>query len=366
MMTQDQQFRLNSLSTEMTSDENKKKYDAYDHTKLSAINTCPTWGILRYTMHKAMGGTARAMALEAGGAAHECFSAIRWYQFHSRQVEDKTGASIAEKQGIRIFGEDRFEKLVRTISGTATDRTNLINVSLEALDSSGFYDDISDNRRTKSNISESIIAYIDHYDLDRYPIWVRDSNDPSSVIGIENPFDMLVTVDYDMDGTNRTKTIRYTGKLDGLHWNKDNLVIIEEKTGARIDEHWLAQWMLSHQITGYCVAASTFTGNPCTNAIVSGTRLPIGKVPHEGIRKELVPRNEVMIEKWANWLVTTVEVEETWKNQVINAPMYTHSCNRYFRSCAFLPFCASDDVEEKEQIISEMVDDEWSPLHEPV
>ena len=70
-----------------------------------------------------------------------------------------------------------------------------------------------------------------------------------------------------------------------------------------------------------------------------------------------------MIEKWANWLVTTVDMEQQWRDQVINAPMYTHSCNRYFRSCAFLPFCASDSVEEKEQIIGEMVDDEWSPLH---
>ena len=71
MMSLDQHFKLHSLSTEMTSDEDKEKYNAYDHTKLSAINTCPTWGILRYTMHKTMGGSSRAMALEAGGAAHE-------------------------------------------------------------------------------------------------------------------------------------------------------------------------------------------------------------------------------------------------------------------------------------------------------
>ena len=188
-MNLDPRFRLNSLATEMTP-EVTEDHHAYDHTKLSAINTCPTWGILRYSMHKTMGGSARSMALEAGAAAHECFSAVRWYQYHSRQVEDKTGAAIAERQGVRIFGEDRFAKMVSTLSSTATDRTNLINIALEALESSGFYDDITDNRRTISNISEAIIAYIDHYDLDRYPIWVRDSNDPNSILGIENPFDM--------------------------------------------------------------------------------------------------------------------------------------------------------------------------------
>jgi hypothetical protein len=28
--------------------------EAFDHTKLAAINTCPTWGILRYQMHKSV------------------------------------------------------------------------------------------------------------------------------------------------------------------------------------------------------------------------------------------------------------------------------------------------------------------------
>jgi hypothetical protein len=41
--------------------------------------------------------------------------------------------------------------------------------------------------------------------------------------------------------------------------------------------------------------------------------------------------------------------------------MFTHSCNRYFRPCSLIPFCASDR-EEQERIIAEMVTDEWSPL----
>ena len=49
----------------------------YDHTKLSAINTCPTWGIVRYDMHLRMPGQGRALALEAGTAMHECFAFIR-------------------------------------------------------------------------------------------------------------------------------------------------------------------------------------------------------------------------------------------------------------------------------------------------
>jgi hypothetical protein len=50
---------------------------SFDNTKLTAINTCPTWGIVRYHLHKTMSGGSRALALEAGAAMHEMFAAVR-------------------------------------------------------------------------------------------------------------------------------------------------------------------------------------------------------------------------------------------------------------------------------------------------
>ena len=345
-----------------------KDIPTYDHTKLSAINTCPTWGILRYSMHKKMPSSNREMALEAGAAAHEGFAAVRWYQYKTFQAVNKAQRTNIQSHGIRLFGEDRFERMLQSLSKGATHRTNAINFSIEAVESLGFYDDITDNRRTISNISESLISYVDSYDMERYPIWVRDKDDPESDIGIEIPFDIVVDVVYDNSLGDDYKTFhrlqaRFTGKMDGLHWNKDKLIIIEVKTGARLDDAWLSQWILSHQITGYCLAASTFTSQPCNAALVSGMRIPIGKVPAEGIRKEYVPRNSLMFEKWANWFVTTISTIDQYKDDVTDAPMYTHSCNRYFRSCSFLPLCACDTVEEKLQVIDEMEHDEWDVLN---
>jgi len=334
----------------------------YDHTKLSNINVCPTWGILRYSMHKRMPGATRSMPLEAGAAAHEAFAAIRWYQYNFFQAKDPIQKIISHKQGVRLFGEARFERMCEILSEEATQRTNCINFTLEALESGEFYDDIGDNRRTLSNISESIIAYIDAYDMERYPIWVRDKTDEDSDIGIEITFDIVVDIEFDLMGEIQELQARFVGILDGLHWNRDNLLPIEEKTGSRLDDAWLSQWILSHQITGYCIAAETFAGVPCNQALVSGTRLPIGKIPSEGIRREHVPRSTVMVEKWANWFVTSILMERQWRENVLDAPMYTHSCNRYFRSCSFLPFCAAESREEKQQIIEEMEEDEWNPL----
>lgn len=358
-------FQLVSLNARMATDEDAH-LEAYDHTKLSNINVCPTWGILRYSMHKRMPGSSRAMALEAGSASHEAFSAVRWYQLHSHQAETKTLKAITEKHGLRLFGDTRYSRMRDVLSDGATHRTNLINFAIESLESGEYYDDIGDTRRTISNISESIIAYIDAYDMKRYPIWIRDANDPDSDVGIEIPFDIVVTVTWNegtgTDLTSQSLESRFTGKMDGLHWNKDELITIEEKTGARLDDSWLSQWVLSHQITGYCLAATTFTELPCNHALVSGMRIPIGRVPSEGIRREYVPRTPIFFEKWANWFVTSVQMEQYWRDDVVSAPMYTHSCNRYFRACSFLPFCAADSVEEKKQIVEEMETDEWSPL----
>ena len=361
-------FKLISLNMRMATDEDSH-LPAYDHTKLSAINTCPTWGILRYSHHKKMPSSQREMPLEAGSLAHEGFAAVRLYQyiFHTPKYKKET----ADLHGIRLFGEDRYNRMCNTLSKGATDRTNCINFTIEAIESFGYYDDISDRNRTISNITESLISYIDNYDMRRYPLWIRDPNDPKTDIGIEIAFDVVVDVTWDDETTMKYEKlgpqelqVRFTGKLDGLHYDKDKLIIVENKSGSRLDNAWLSQWVLSHQITGYCLASSCFTSLDCNHALVSGMRIPIGKVPAEGIRKEYVPRSTLMYAKWANWFVTSVNTEREYYDSVIDAPMYTHSCNRYFRSCSFLPLCASDSVEEKLDIIEEMETDEWSPLHE--
>jgi len=355
-------FKLISMDMWMA-EKSDEHLPAYDHTRLSAINTCPTWGILRYSMHKQMPNVSRAMALEAGTAAHEGFAAVRWYQYKAFQVKTKIQTMNADFHALRLFGEERYRRMYDTLSDGATHRTNAINFAVEALESSEFYDDIADNKRTISNIAESLIAYVDAYDMERYPVWIRDKTNPETDIGIEIPFDTVVEIKYETEGAEVLfGPIRFKGKLDGLHYNKKELIIIEEKTGSRLDNSWLSQWILSHQITGYCLAATTFTGLSCNHALVSGMRIPIGRVPAEGIRKEYVPRTALMFEKWANWFVTTIDMDNQYKNDVISAPMYTHSCNRYFRSCSFLPFCACDTIEEKKRVIEEMEDDKWDVL----
>jgi hypothetical protein len=334
----------------------------YDHTKLSAINTCPTWGILRYAMHKTMPTGGRAMALEAGSAMHECFAFVRLVsliqQFDGRpEFQDK----LWDHHGARLFGADRMQFIDDSIS-KCTDLADIAKTgALSVLETSGFFDDPRDKRRTLSNLEECIYAYINRWRWD-HPVWMRDNADPTSDVGIEIPFDMLVSI----SGSNYL-TFRLTGRIDGIHYNSSGeLCIHDNKTASRLGDAWANSFALSHQITGYCVAASTFIQAQIHKAEILGLAIPLPRTYDlGGYVREVVSRRDYHYARWLDWLVHTIQLERRYKDNPYEAPKYTHSCNRYFRPCSLIPFCDADD-EEQHRIVDEMVLDEWSPLDKPI
>ena len=358
-------FRLTVMETRMSTDDDKESLTPYDHTKLSAINTCPTWGIVRYSLHKTMGGSGREMALEAGVAAHEAFAALNWWhEYHRMGIRHFTkddDSNLIMREGIRLFKSDRLDTMLSSQKDSATNRTNLINFSLEALYTSGFFDDPNDRNRTVSNISEGIIAFADRYDPSKYELWIGED-----MIGIECVFDIVISITWEGREGSYHKDVRLVGKMDALKRNvkQNRLEVHDYKTGYRLDNSWLAQWTLSHQFTGYCAAGGTFTNEDCNHAKVIGMQIPIGRHPMDGIREEDVPRNALKYEKWAEWLIHTVEIDETYKEYPLDAPRYTHSCNRYFRPCSMVPLCDAMDTEDQQFVLDSMSNDEWSPLHE--
>lgn len=326
----------------------------FDFTKLSAINTCPTWGILRYTQHKAMPTNARAMALEAGTVMHECFAAIRLIQLGHEQGQAQY--ALMHRHGARIFGYDRWQSML--VGYNPTDFSIAMrNVGLECLSTSGFVDDGFDKRRTYNNLETALLYYIQRWDKGRYPIWIDRSDD---WVGIEIPFSITITATRD-DGP--TIKFIYTGRIDGLHVSNGEVIIQENKTASRLDEAWSMSFDMSHQVTGYMIAASLWSKQVIERGLVIGLSIPLPKTMSSGLSIVSVRREQHNKERWFRWLEHTIELHNKYEHDILTAPQYTHSCNRYFRPCSFIPFCASDD-DERRLILSEMVHDEWTPLTE--
>ena len=341
----------------------------FDNTKLVAINTCPLWGIVRYTHHKVMNAPAgRSMALEAGGAAHEVFAAHRLYTFREfgPSFYEVTDTDSIERafvyNGERIFGRQRFAEMLGAVDSREDFRSRCQQFSLTALFNSGFYDDPFDKKRTTTNIEEMCIAYMDKFDWsDQLPYW-----DGALFLGIEQPVDVVVRLSYgDNDGNSKQIDIRFIGKADGLHYTstgRDTLRIHENKTASRLGDAWEMSWETNHQPTGYMIALTAILSLPISKALMLGTALPLPKsYSVNGIARVVVNREKWQFEEWFKWLLHTTMIHEEYKDDPTNAPQYTHSCNRYFRPCAYVPLCATSP-DERPDFFADMVEAEWNPL----
>lgn len=331
----------------------------YDNTRLVAVNTCPRWAAVRYGHNKVFGsGTSRALALEAGAACHHAFAAIRLFQLYNTHKEH------ALYHAKRLFPrDDAWQAFIQVIKSENLDEYMIMNELCGlALEYSQYYDDPGDKRRTLVNMEEALAKYTSRYDITK-PIWVKDDKDPTALVGIEIPFDLLLTY----KDPDTTREARFVGRIDGISVNNDKLVLEENKTTSQINASWIAQWHMSHQVTGYMIAVSTLAMQQCQDADIMGLAIPQPRQSaYDGLIVEGTKRNPTQINNWLKWFFTSVAEFNHAKDDWFNASMYTHSCTRYFRECSLIPLCSAERDEQEQIFNNEMAEQVWNPLAEDV
>jgi hypothetical protein len=340
----------------------------YDNTKLVAVNTCPTWGILRYEKHKteaSIGG--RNLALECGQACHDFFAAIRMWSLLRRTDLLNSHIALLDQHGLKLVGGDRWASM-KEQPQDAEPVNNAINFALDALHTSGYYDDPSDRKRTMANMEVACITYAHRYFQSDLPVYVKDD-----FIGVEVPFVVeikrQVQVGYkrvgwgqtDIDVDVREETYYYCGRIDGVHTYGGSVTAGENKTASRPDGVWRSSFHMSSQVTGYNVALSAILGVDISDALIMGLQIPVPtRDIYSGVAFEPVRRTTDDKLRWFEWFFHSVGIYEKFPDPT-TAPRYTHSCNRYFSICQFLPFCTMTREEQREMLDGMRVD-EWSPL----
>jgi hypothetical protein len=310
----------------------------------------------------------RAMALEAGKLLHDCFSVVRLYQLGIVQELPH----LMHYHGVRLFGADRWNEIYSDSDSDEHSRA-ATRLCWRVMETANWVDDPDDKKRTYAAMESCIAYYCQRWDFKRYPVWVRDAADPKADVGIEIPFDVVVTIEntdevpyatsIDGEACYPMVQFRLTGRIDGLHVDKDGALILQENKTGKVDNVWRRAIEMSHQPTGYCVAASAFTGEHVSRGLMIGLSLPLGKSVVDSVAYQPIERPQHMFDTWARWVYHTVELHEQYVGDVRKAPRYTHSCNRYFRPCSLLPFCTAD-ADEQQWIMADMHTDEWSPLGE--
>ena len=295
----------------------------------------------------------RALALEAGEAMHQFFAAVRCWQLH---FVDKL-PDHAMSAGMRIFGEPRWKDIWKQTKKADQPIDQLGTLTSLVLRSSGYYDDPNDTTRTLANMETAGMVYIREtlkY-MENWPIWIADRKDANKPVGIEQIFD--VVLEYE-DG----KRIRYIGTLDGILCERQKamrITMAENKTASRLDKAWIESFKMRHQITGYMACGQALFEIDMWRARVYGCKL---KPTYRGedVHIEPVVRDKASITHWGNWVYNQVNLFETFKDEWEYAERRTHSCNRYFRPCTLIPFCA-DTPEGRAEQYSQMKEASPSP-----
>jgi len=289
----------------------------------------------------------RAMALEAGEAMHQFFAAMRCWQLHKLQKLKEH----AQVTGERIFGEPRWKEIWKSMLKQSGDMDQIGQLAVDVLNTSGFYDDPNDKVRTLSNMQTAAVVYArESYPyLYAWPIWVADQKSPLKPVGIEQVFDCVVEY---TDG----KRIRFIGTLDGILCNAARdmqITMADNKTASRMDRAWKESQKTKHQYTGYMACGMAIFQIKMWHARIYGCLLkPVYK--GEDVHVEPIKRTRDDINHWANWMRRQVEIFEEYQVDWEHAERRTHSCNRFFRPCALIPFCAdtpSGRVEQWDQMI---------------
>ena len=351
-----------NLTTRVTSDV-ERSLDWYSNSKLVALDTCDRWGAVRYGANKAFPRTKRAMALEAGSAAHEAYAAIRL--FILGYYQDRT--DLLEREAARLFGDRGSTILQEFDSGAQDADTVAIRMACRALECSGFQDDPDDKRRTFTNIEEGLIAYIRRYPMGRSSVYINETDPDNPVVGIEQAFDIVVTV---TDANDAHLEARFIGTIDGVHFNPDREdavpYIEENKTASRLNDAWSQSWHTSHQVTGYMIAASTIMQRRIDRGKVLGMEIPLPRTYDiGGIVSTTVSRTPSQFIEWARWFAMTATRYRVHSDDPLSAPMKTHSCNRFFYPCSLIPLCASG-LDEQMEMLNEMEARPLSPSEEAI
>jgi hypothetical protein len=323
----------------------------FDNSKLVAVNTCPTYGIMRYEHHKVFTSNRRNMPIEAGLACHEAFAACRLadlYMNGTQWYPERDVMEVARRRMRALFGGERTTEWERELTkGEDTERSIML-ATLAAFDTSGYYDDDSDKRRTRANIEEALIVYVSKYPIGKIMTVVQ-----GDFVGVEIPVNMYLRI----DTNKKTHEFHYTGRIDCVVYadiTKKVVRIEDNKTAARLD----------HQPTGYCLAASALLKRPVNHAAIRGLAIPIPKAyDYGGVVVEPISRTEQQFTEWAEWVLHTTDLVFKYKNKPLNAPKYTHSCNRYFHPCVYIPLCDSD-MDERVEMYHDMETLEWDPIAE--
>ena len=338
---------------------------------LDGVNTCPKRGILRNVLRKTFTTGYRQMALEAGSLMHDVFSVLNLYQVgYIQDLPDHMNY-----HGKKEFGTSRWNYISQTPIQKYNDNvldeaTFLEALCLNTIGSSDFVDDPSDTKRTLANLETSTIQLIDYWlhNISQLNIYIEDKNNPECVIGHEMSIDTVITVELEDITTGEISyfSYRFVGLADAVYQTSNGKFKLGEfKTASTTNDAWRMAFETRHQITGYNLGLrGLFPYEKIDDeCLLIGQAIPLLKTRANNLHFPTY-REPSHYKAFANACINALKVIEDYRDYPHLAPMFTHSCNAYFRPCAYLDVCTSAEEDQIAMIDQMVKNEELSPSEE--
>jgi hypothetical protein len=330
---------------------------------VEAVNTCPRWGIIHSVLGKRFVTGYRQMALEAGSLMHDVFACLNFLHIGVfRELPDHMHFHASS-----LFGKQRWDFMWKEATKkhegvvTVNDVQVFERLIFASISTSEYCDDPNDRTRTLANLEHCAMELMQYWlmNLVRLPIYVEDRNDCTKRIGVEISLDCVFELGVNApiylpgeDGkpiaTGDTrfvceKLVRCIGLADVVYQNEETGAISlgEYKTAAMMNDAWRLAFDTRHQITLYNALLQAYFGRQQDfNTILIGSAIPV-RSTSAPIQHFTVPRDQENVHELINTYAFSQELITRYKDAPLTTPMFTHSCNRYFRPCSMLDLCTA-------------------------
>ncbi len=325
---------------------------------IEAVVTCPKYGIIYNVQRKRFVTGYRQMALDAGSLMHEVFSIFNLFQV----AQNQGLFDHAMYHGEQLFPGGRFDAINfdAIVKSSLTDIRKLEKLAYAVIGSSEYYDDPNDKIRTVANLEHCAITLAEYFLMNHtaFPIYIANKDDPTAEIGIEKSIDVVFTVANEF---NMTQDVRVIGLLDVLYQNSEGKVTLGEyKTTSNMSDAWRNQFALRAQQSAYIGALHAYFDNISEDLILTGSTIPVRKTT-VSVQHFTVERTHQHVLEFLQTAMFAIDLINQHKDNAHNAPMFTHSCNRYFNTCALFDLCTADKADQAIMLENMKVSDDMSP-----
>lgn len=325
---------------------------------VEAIVTCPKYGIIHSVQRKRFVTGYRQMALDAGSLMHEIFSIFNLYQVAvNQQLFDH-----AMFHGANLFTHPRWNAIdfASIVKSDLTDLRKMEKLAYAVISTSDYYDDPNDKIRTLANLEHCAIVLAEYFLMNHsaYPIYIEDVNDPTKEIGIEKSVDVVFNITLNDD---TTRQLRVIGLIDVLYQGSDLSVTLGEyKTTSNMTDSWRNQFNLRAQQSAYTGALYAYFDNVKPDLILTGSTIPVRKTT-VSVQHFVIERTDQHVVEFLQTALFAVDLIAKHDDKPEDAPMFTHSCNRYFNTCSLMDLCTADKTDQSFMLENMQTSDEMSP-----